>query len=322
MALVHSTFHLSNFQVRLSILSLQPFTIHTSDSEPSSVARTSDSSDMTGTMNRASSFVTTQLSKGQRAADAVFPPKRRQDTMSTLKAFAEANPKLAAFIACNVALTGPPVLVFTGFILSVFLFTLFTGLMIAGFVALVLTVMLGGIALLILVPTVFFTTIGACFLSIFGLSFQYAFKWHNGPSTTPTGQGIGDRVKNFTERTDRLLPSKSQSETNNLQARQEQEARILNRDTKLPPNFSNQSPLSGLEGEVKSQADETPIQADTQSKENETSIQQDIQDLKDLNIQTEDLTIPITSITIGGEGKKEDRVDSATGSVNGAATSA
>jgi hypothetical protein len=70
--------------------------------------------------------------------------------------FATENPKLATFIATNVALTGFPVLLFLAFTTAILVFSMIA--------ASLFTLLMAGVALLILLPTVLFTTSAASFL--------------------------------------------------------------------------------------------------------------------------------------------------------------
>jgi hypothetical protein len=85
---------------------------------------------------------------------------------------------------------------FVAFITTIFVFSLVTTLLFAGFVACVSALFMAGFALLILVPTIFLTTMGACFLFAFGLGSYYLLKLLKNPRAA--GQSIGSRSNNLT----------------------------------------------------------------------------------------------------------------------------
>jgi hypothetical protein len=55
-----------------------------------------------------------------------------------------------------------------------------------------------GLALLIVLPTIFFTTFAASFLFLWGLGGYYILKYFGEPGTAPSGQAIGDRLNAMT----------------------------------------------------------------------------------------------------------------------------
>lgn len=99
----------------------------------------------------------------------------------------------------NFALTGLPLIMFAVFTLTVFVFSLVAALLVALLVALLFTAFMVGVALLVILPTVFLTTMGASFLFLWGLGGYYILKWFNeGQSPTPQGAAIGDKLNSLT----------------------------------------------------------------------------------------------------------------------------
>lgn len=65
--------------------------------------------------------------------------------------------------------------------------------------ALLFTAFMVGVALLVVLPTVFITTLGASFLFLWGLGGYYILKWLNGDSEPAAeGEAIGDKINNLT----------------------------------------------------------------------------------------------------------------------------
>ncbi|KAF2254032.1 hypothetical protein BU26DRAFT_516282 [Trematosphaeria pertusa] len=133
------------------------------------------------------------------ALDRIFPPETRAEVLAKLQQFAVNNPKLAAFLTTQIALTGIPLLLFLTFSLTVFLFSLITALLIGLVAALLFTVFMVGVALLVVLPTIFMTTFAASFLFLWGLGGYYLLKWFNeGEAPAPEGTVIGDKLNSWT----------------------------------------------------------------------------------------------------------------------------
>jgi len=150
---------------------------------------------MSGIISSLSSIASSLGGQIQGVIDRLFPPEKRAEWMTRLQAFAVSNPKLAGFLLTNIALTGLPLLMFIVFTLTVFVFSLLAALLIGLLAALLFTVFMVGIALLVVLPTVFLTTMGATFLFLWGLGGYYIVKWFNeesGPAAE--GDAIGDKL--------------------------------------------------------------------------------------------------------------------------------
>lgn len=85
--------------------------------------------------------------------------------------------------------------------ITVFVFSLIVALVVALLVAVCFTVFCLGLALMILFPVVFFTTLTACFLFFTALGGYWAFKWMNSGNRslpTPEGNALGDSINQIT----------------------------------------------------------------------------------------------------------------------------
>jgi len=149
-------------------------------------------------MNVAKGFTDGLLAKGKNVLDAIFPPEKRAALLAKIQAFAVNNPKLSAFLLSNIALTGLPLLMFITFTITVFVFSLVVALLIALLVALLFTVFMVGVALIVVLPTVFLTTMGASFIFLWGMGGYYILKWFGEPGGGADGEAIGDKLNNLT----------------------------------------------------------------------------------------------------------------------------
>lgn len=103
----------------------------------------------------------------------------------------------------NFALTGVPLGLFILFSLVVAIFSLVVGIILGLLAAVLFTVFCVGVALLVVLPTVMFTTTAACFLFLWGLGGYYILKWANGDSDKEGGKeggggAIGDKLNSLT----------------------------------------------------------------------------------------------------------------------------
>jgi len=153
---------------------------------------------MSGLVSSLSGIVSSLGSKIQSVVNALLPPEKRAEWISRLQAFAVSNPKLAGFLLTNIALTGLPLLMFIIFTITVFVSSLLTALLVGLLAALLFTVFMVGIALLVILPTVFMTTMAAIFLFLWGLGGYYIVIWFNEDSSpAPEGDAIGDKLNNL-----------------------------------------------------------------------------------------------------------------------------
>lgn len=154
---------------------------------------------MSGILSSLQGILGSLQSRAQGVIDSLFPPEKRAEVLARLQAFVISNPKLSAFLLSNIALTGLPLIMFGVFTITVFVFSLVAALLIGVLAALLFTVFMVGVALLVVIPTVFITTMGATFLFLWGLGGYYILKWFNeGESPAPEGSAIGDTLNNLT----------------------------------------------------------------------------------------------------------------------------
>lgn len=139
------------------------------------------------------------LVKARMMLNRVFPPHQRARWWKQIKKFAADNPKITAFLLTNIVLTGPPLLLFILFTVTVFLVALLTGLVIGLLGAVLFTVFMVLVALFVVLPTIFITTFAATFLAIWGIGGYYIIKWFNeGKTPGEIGSTIGDRLSSLT----------------------------------------------------------------------------------------------------------------------------
>lgn len=101
----------------------------------------------------------------------------------------------------NFALTGVPLGLFVLFTLTVAIFSLVVGLLLGLLAAVVFILFAVGTALAFVLPVVFFTTMAACFLFLWGLGGYYILRWVNGDSKdqlASEGGAIGDKLNSWT----------------------------------------------------------------------------------------------------------------------------
>jgi len=155
---------------------------------------------MSGLLDTVQALAGTLKLKGMGVIDSLFPPEKRAELWARLQTFVVNNPKLSAFLLTNFALTGLPLIMFIVFTVTVFVFSLVAALLIGILVALLFTAFMVGVALLVVLPTVFLTTMGASFLFLWGLGGYYIFKWFNkgGEGPLPEGSAIGDKLNSLT----------------------------------------------------------------------------------------------------------------------------
>lgn len=107
-----------------------------------------------------------------------------------------------SFLGMNLAITGVPLFLFILFTLTVAIFSLVVGLVLGLLAAVLFTLFCVGVALTIILPTVFFTTMAACFLFLWGLGGYYILKWANSDEkekgADTSGPTVGDRLNNLT----------------------------------------------------------------------------------------------------------------------------
>ncbi|KAK4691404.1 hypothetical protein P7C71_g5591, partial [Lecanoromycetidae sp. Uapishka_2] len=119
------------------------------------------------------------LNNGSAWLDSIFPPEKRNELIARISKFAKEKPMLASFIASQIALTGFPMGLFIVMTISVVIFALLAGLIIGLVGAVLFIVVCVGFALIILLPTLFFTTAAATFIWLWGFAGYYILKKFN-----------------------------------------------------------------------------------------------------------------------------------------------
>lgn len=102
----------------------------------------------------------------------------------------------------NIALTGIPMGLFILFTIAVAIFALIVGLVLGLLAAVLFTLFMVGMALTVVLPTIFFTTMSATFLFLWGLGGYYILKWANGDDKGgkdgKPSPAIGEMLNNIT----------------------------------------------------------------------------------------------------------------------------
>ena len=99
----------------------------------------------------------------------------------------------------NVALSGGPLFLFILFGLTVFVFALILALVVALVIFVLFTLSALGIGLMVLFPVIFFTTLIALSLFLWGLGGYYIWKTFNqGSLPAAKGDAIGDKLNSLT----------------------------------------------------------------------------------------------------------------------------
>ncbi|KAH8815573.1 hypothetical protein F5884DRAFT_182918 [Xylogone sp. PMI_703] len=109
------------------------------------------------------------FSRAQRLLDRVVTPETRGQFYSNISAFANEHPFLATFIAFQILLSFTPLALFAAFVIGTLLFSLFA--------ALVFSLFWTGVALLVLIPTLFITVPIGVFLWVSATTSFLAARW-------------------------------------------------------------------------------------------------------------------------------------------------
>jgi Promethin len=119
------------------------------------------------------------LNTGMGFLDRWFPPEKREELKNKIIKFASERPKFAAFLLSQIALSGIPLALFVLMSITVLVFALLAGLLVGVLGAVLFTVFCVGLALIILLPTLFITTFAGTFIFLWGLGAYYIVKWFN-----------------------------------------------------------------------------------------------------------------------------------------------
>jgi Promethin len=135
------------------------------------------------------------FSAGQGILDRRFPPAKREELKNKLLKFATERPQLAAFLLSQIALSGIPLALFLIMSITVLIFALLAGIIVGVLGAVLFTVFCLGLALLVLLPTLFMTTFAASFIFLWGLGAYYILKWFNQKDIPGIHKGGKDAVQ-------------------------------------------------------------------------------------------------------------------------------
>jgi len=114
---------------------------------------------------------------GQGSLDKVFPHEQRKAWKAWLAGFATERPYLTSFLLSQIIISGLPLVLFAITTVAVFVFALIAGVLVGVLGALLFVGFTVGVALLILLPTLFFTTTAAVFVWLWGVSISFIIKW-------------------------------------------------------------------------------------------------------------------------------------------------
>ena len=181
------------------------------------------------------------LNKGQAFLDQYFPPERRAELWAWFNKFMTEKPMLAvrlfsitrrraltltdvvhgtqSFILSHIAISGIPLGLFVLMTITVAVFALVAALLVGLLGALLFIAFCVGLALIVLLPTLFFTTLVATFLFLWGVGAYYLVKWFNKkeipgihkPLSSVLEGGGGEKSEN--EKLGALNPDASKAET-------------------------------------------------------------------------------------------------------------
>jgi hypothetical protein len=108
------------------------------------------------------------LHTGRDTIDRWGPSERTREQVKTnITTFATENPKLAAFVLSQAAFSGIPLVLFCVTAVTTFVFALLTSAIVAVLSALLFTTSCLGLALVILLPTLFLTTLAGTTVFLF-----------------------------------------------------------------------------------------------------------------------------------------------------------
>lgn len=106
-----------------------------------------------------------------------LPPETRENIKQNLVVFARSRPILATLILSQLAFSGIPLLLFIVLTAGIFVFSLATALVLGVLSALMVTLFCMGLGSLILIPTLFVTTLTAGGIWLWGWGLYYVVQW-------------------------------------------------------------------------------------------------------------------------------------------------
>jgi len=129
----------------------------------------------------------------------VFPPQQRQQIMEKGRAYAQKNPKTAAFLTIQAALVGLPLILFIAFAVTTLLVSLTTCVLLGLLVSFATTFVVIGFALLFVIPTIFVASCSATFIFIWGLvGYIILRRLNEGEAPAKPGTRVGDTLQALT----------------------------------------------------------------------------------------------------------------------------
>ncbi|KAF1823043.1 uncharacterized protein K489DRAFT_370634 [Dissoconium aciculare CBS 342.82] len=138
---------------------------------------------------------------GRNVLDRVSTPEQREALVNKARNFINAHPKVSALLGLNLVFTGIPLLLFILFSITTLVTSVVVALVVALSIAITFTLFSIGVALLVLLPVIFFTTASACILFFWGLAGYFVLRWATSEKSMEDGQGgrtIGERINNLT----------------------------------------------------------------------------------------------------------------------------
>ncbi|KAI4923159.1 uncharacterized protein J4E92_007913 [Alternaria infectoria] len=128
----------------------------------------------------------------------VLPPKQREHMLERARDYAHQNPKVAAFLTTQTALTGLPLALFLAFATTTLLVSLSTCLFLGLLISIAITFFLVGFALLFVVPTVIIASCSATFIFIWGFVGYIILRRFNEGEELQRGTPVGDKLYKLT----------------------------------------------------------------------------------------------------------------------------
>ncbi|KAH6866319.1 hypothetical protein BKA58DRAFT_341434 [Alternaria rosae] len=147
----------------------------------------------------------------------VLPPKQREHMLERARDYAHQNPKVAAFLTTQAALTGLPLALFLAFATTTLLVSLSTCLFLGLLVSIAITFFLVGFALLFVVPTIIIASCSATFIFIWGfVGYIILRRFNEGEEPAKLGTPVGDKLYKLTGgRSGYLQSDQTSSESGN-----------------------------------------------------------------------------------------------------------
>jgi len=138
------------------------------------------------------------VNMGSNMLNKILPPQTREDMKERLMKFATEKPYLASFLLSQIALSGLPMALFVIMTISVAIFALIAGLLVGLLGAVLFILAAVGFALIILLPTLFFTTFAAVAIWLWGMGAYFIVKRFNKKDVPGVHVPMADGIKKAT----------------------------------------------------------------------------------------------------------------------------